>query len=151
MYGCAATFTGVWIIAWVPNPPEPSTGPNDLGGAINDTETDGHDPFVTDGIPAGVGMSPKSGSLGLRRGRLNLVGIAPAQVQFSIFRLQSQYADLFFSASYWFTHHLGRRFISDKNMEWFGKRSTLLVDGAEKVVMEALEGSVRYPGWPMGA
>ncbi|KAH9994072.1 magnesium transporter NIPA-domain-containing protein [Russula compacta] len=27
MYGCAATFTGVWIIAWVPNPSEPSTGP----------------------------------------------------------------------------------------------------------------------------
>lgn len=40
MYGCVATFTGVWIIAWVPTSEEPSTGPDDRVGAIDDTETD---------------------------------------------------------------------------------------------------------------
>jgi magnesium transporter len=82
MYGCAATFAGVWIIAWVPTPNEPSTGPDDLGGAISDTEMEDHGLLVPDDVPAG-GVSRKRGNtpvLESRRSTVSLMGISPAQV-----------------------------------------------------------------------
>jgi hypothetical protein len=82
MYGCAATFTGVWIIAWVPTPNEPCTGPDDLGGAISDTEIEGHGLLVPDDVPVG-GVNRKRGItpvLEPRRSTVSLMGISPAQV-----------------------------------------------------------------------
>jgi len=78
VYGCAATFAGVWIITWVPAPEEPSAGPNDLGGA-SDEETD---LFASDGLPVGGGVGPKPGNVPIlepRRSTVSLVGISPAQ------------------------------------------------------------------------
>jgi hypothetical protein len=95
MYGCAATFAGVWIIAWVPAPEEPSAGPNDLGGA-SDEETD---LFASDGLPAGGGVGPKPGNVPIlepRRSTVSLVGISPAQVQSSVFcSFKNQHIALF--------------------------------------------------------
>ena len=79
MYGCAATFAGVWIIAWAPTPNEPSTGSN---GASNESETDGYRLFVPD-CPGG-GLSRKPGNVPVlesRRSTVSLVGISPAQVR----------------------------------------------------------------------
>lgn len=101
MYGCAATFAGVWIIAWVPTPNEPSTGPNDLGGAINDTETGVF--VVADGVPAG-GASRKPTSLGPRRSTVSLVGISSAQVQPAHFVPQRTNILTRFTAPYIGTH-----------------------------------------------
>lgn len=81
MYGCAATFAGVWIIAWVPTPSAPTTGPN---GASNDTETDGCGLFIPDGAHPGGGVSRKPGNVTIsesRRSTVSLVGISPAQVR----------------------------------------------------------------------
>ncbi len=86
MYGCAATFVGVWIIAWVPAPEEPSTRPDDRVGAINDAEA--HDVFVPDGVSVGgiVGRKPSDVPvLRSRQSTVSLVGISPAQVRSSIF------------------------------------------------------------------
>lgn len=80
MYGCAATFAGVWVIAWVPTPSEP-TGPN---GASNDTETDDYGLFIPDGAHPGVGVNRKPGNVPIlesRRSTVSLVGISPAQVR----------------------------------------------------------------------
>ena len=85
MYGCAATFAGVWIIAWVPTPNKPSTGPN---GASNDTETDGYGLFVPDCTHPGGGVSRKPGNVPVlksRRSTVSLVGISPAQVRAHFF------------------------------------------------------------------
>jgi len=82
MYGCGATFAGVWIIAWVPiskESPTP-TEPNDRG-AISDIDAESRDPF-SDDVPAGAGVGRKSGSapvLGPRRSKVSLVGISPTQ------------------------------------------------------------------------
>jgi hypothetical protein len=78
MYGCAATFAGVWIIAWVPTSEEPSTRPDDQFGATRDTETMAHDVFIADGVSAGgsVGRRPV---LRPRQSTVSLVGISPAQ------------------------------------------------------------------------
>jgi hypothetical protein len=84
MYGCVATFTGVWIIAWVPSE-EPSMAPDDQVGAIGDTETMAHDVFVANGVSAGGSVGRKPGNV-TRRSTVSLVGISPAQVQSSIFR-----------------------------------------------------------------
>jgi len=154
MYGCGATFTGVWIIAWVPTPegsPTP-TGPNNRG-AINDIDAESRDPFISDDVPAGAGVGRKSVSVPVlesRRSKVSLVGISPAQVQSSIFRSpENQYVEPFCSASFWSTHHLGPRFISDKNMMSVRKRDTLDKDGAFS--MGALEGGVESACLPMTA
>ncbi|KAI0291710.1 magnesium transporter NIPA-domain-containing protein [Russula brevipes] len=81
VYGCAATFAGVWIITWVPAPEEPSAGPNDLGGA-SDEETD---LFASDGLPVGGGVGPKPGNVPIlepRRSTVSLVGISPPSASF---------------------------------------------------------------------
>ncbi|KAH9960505.1 magnesium transporter NIPA-domain-containing protein [Russula dissimulans] len=81
MYGCGATFTGVWIIAWVKESPTP-TESNDRG-AISDIDAESRDPFVSDDGPAGAGVGRKSVSspvLESRRNKVSLVGISPAQV-----------------------------------------------------------------------
>jgi len=82
MYGCTATFVGVWIIAWVPTSNGPSMGPDDPRGAINDTETEDHGLSVPGDVPAGVSRKPgKIPVLESRRSTVSLVGISPAQVQ----------------------------------------------------------------------
>ena len=88
MYGCAATFAGVWIIAWVPTSEEPSTGPDDQFGATRDTETMAHDVFIADGVSAGgsVGRRPV---LRPRQSTVSLVGISTAQVQYVLFSKES--------------------------------------------------------------
>lgn len=132
MYGCAATFAGVWIIAWVPTSEEPSTRPDDQFGATRDTETMAHDVFIADGVSAGgsVGRRPV---LRPRQSTVSLVGISPAQVQYVLFSKESL-INLFYSAFYWYTRHLGLRFSSDMNMEWPGKRNLV---GAGEALMEA--------------
>jgi len=99
VYGCAATFAGVWIIAWVPA--EYSTGPDDRVGAISDAETMAHDVFVPDGV-----VSRKPGSVPVFQSRqrtVSLVGISPAQVQSSIV-LKDQWRLFVFTAAYIGTH-----------------------------------------------
>lgn len=152
MYGCAATFAGVWIIAWAPTPNEPSTGPN---GASNDTETptDGYGLFVPDCAHPGGGVSRKPGNVPIlesRRSTVSLVGISPAQVRPSTrFTSKNRCIDSFYSASYCCTRHRGLRFSSDKNLGLLGKRNKRLVDGAENAWMEVLDGGARSPGLPM--
>jgi magnesium transporter len=83
MYGCAATFAGVWIITWEPTSKESSVGPHDTDGVIDDVETEGLSPLAN-GIPV-VGMGRKPASLPILKARgsnVSLVGISPAQVQF---------------------------------------------------------------------
>jgi hypothetical protein len=95
MYGCVATFTGVWIIAWVP-PEEPSTESDDEVGTIGVTETMAHDVFVANGVSAGGSVGRRPGNVRSRRSTVSLVGISPAQVQSSIFVLQrANIVDLF--------------------------------------------------------
>jgi magnesium transporter len=81
MYGCAATFAGVWIITWEPTSKELSVGPHVTdGAAIGDVETDGLSP-LSDVI--GVGRKPANLPVLKARGsNVSLVGISPAQVQF---------------------------------------------------------------------
>ena len=84
MYGCAATFAGVWIIAWVPTSEEPSTGPDDQFGATRDTETMAHDVYIADGVSTGGSVGRRPGNVPVLRPRqstVSLVGISPAQVQ----------------------------------------------------------------------
>jgi drug/metabolite transporter (DMT)-like permease len=76
MYGCAATFAGVWVIAWVPASEETPTGPD---GAISDIETMAHDVFVADGVSGSVGRKPGNVSVRSRQRTVSLVGISPAQ------------------------------------------------------------------------
>ncbi|KAI9447785.1 DUF803-domain-containing protein [Lactarius indigo] len=80
MYGCAATFAGVWVIAWEPASNE-HPGSNDAERAISDGEGEGHNLLVVDGAPtAGVGRRPGGGpTLRTRRSTVSLVGISPAQ------------------------------------------------------------------------
>lgn len=81
IYGCAATFAGVWIIAW-PSSEEPSTGPDDRVGATSDVETMAHDVFVPDGVSLGGVVGRKPGNVPVLRSRqstVSLVGISPAQ------------------------------------------------------------------------
>ena len=143
IYGCAATFAGVWIIAW-PASEEPSTGPNDQVGATSDVETMAHDVFVRDGVSVGGVVGRKPGNVPLLRSRqstVSLVGISPAQVQFSIYLFKELITLIcFYSAYYWCTHHLGLRFISDKNMEQHGKQN--LMDMGEKALVGVWEGAV---------
>lgn len=137
MYGCAATFAGVWIIASVPTSEEPSAGPDDRVGAIRDTETMAHDVFVVNGVSAGGSLGRKPGILPVLRSRqstVSLVGISPAQVQYILFFKERMTLIGLYSAFYWYTRRLGLRFSSDKNMEWPGKRN--LVDAGEKALME---------------
>ncbi|KAH9062200.1 DUF803-domain-containing protein [Lactarius vividus] len=77
MYGCAATFAGVWVIAWEPASNEPNPGSNDVEGAISDGE-EGHNLLVVDGTPT-VGVGRRQGTLRTRRSTVSLVGISPAQ------------------------------------------------------------------------
>jgi hypothetical protein len=99
MYGCAATFAGVWIIAWAPTPNGTSTGSN---GASNDAETDGYRPFVPD--CSGGGLSRKPGNVHVlesRRSTVSLVGISPAQVRLgTLFISKNQWIDSVYSASH---------------------------------------------------
>ncbi|KAI9454612.1 DUF803-domain-containing protein [Russula earlei] len=77
MYGCAATFTGVWIIAWVPSSKEA-----DRAGMVRDTEAEGHGLFITDDGPVRIEVAQKSVSvpdLESRRSTVSLVGVSPAQ------------------------------------------------------------------------
>jgi hypothetical protein len=88
IYGCAATFAGVWIIAR-PSSEEPPTGPGDRVGATSDVETAvAHDVFAPDGVPVGGVVGRKPGNAPVLRSRqstVSLVGLSPAQVQSSIY------------------------------------------------------------------
>ena len=141
LYGCTATFAGVWIIAW-PASEEPSTGPDDGVGATSDVETMPHDVFVPDGISVGGVVGRKPGNVPVlqsRQSTVSLVGLSPAQVQSSIYLFKEPIALIFFySAYYWYTPHLGLKFSSDKNMT--------LMDVGEKSLMGAWEGAVPSPG-----
>ena len=76
MYGCAATFAGVWVIAWEPTSNEP-----DAEGAAGDADGEGHDLLVVDGTPTvGGGRRRSVSALRSRRSTVSLVGISPAQV-----------------------------------------------------------------------
>ena len=76
MYGCAATFAGVWVIAWEANSNEP-----DAEEATSDAEGEGHSLLAVDSPTARVGRRPGSvPTLRARRSRVSLVGISPAQV-----------------------------------------------------------------------
>lgn len=144
MYGCAATFAGVWIIAWVPASEGPSAGPDDRVGATSDVETMAHDVFVPDGVSVGVvGRKPGNVPVLGRQSTVSLVGISPAQVQSSIYLFKEPIALIrFYSAYYWYTRHLGLRFSSDKNM-----KQNLMDMG----VKGAREGAVPSPGSLMEA
>jgi hypothetical protein len=74
MYGCAATFAGVWVIAWEATSNEP-----DAEGATSDAEGEGHSLLSVDGTPTvGVGRRPGGvPNLRTRRSRVSLVGISP--------------------------------------------------------------------------
>jgi hypothetical protein len=99
MYGCTATFAGVWIIAWVPTSKGPSTGPDDPSGAINDFETEGHRLLVPDDVPAGGRKPGNIPVLKSRRSTVSLVGISPAQVQSgTLYISKNQHVNLCFSA-----------------------------------------------------
>ena len=144
IYGCTATFAGVWIIAWVPASEGPSAGPDDRVGATSDVETTAHDVFVPDGISVGVvGRKPGNVPVLSRQSTVSLVGISPAQVQFSIYWFKEPITLIcFYSAYYWYTRHLGLRFSSDKNM-----KQNLMDMG----VKGAWEGAVPSPGSLMEA
>jgi hypothetical protein len=140
IYGCAATFAGVWIIAW-PASEKPSTGPDDRVGPTSDVETMAHGVFVPDSVSVGGVVGRKPGNVPVLRSRqstVSLVGISPAQVQSSIYLFKPITLICFYSAYYWYTHHLGLRSISDKNMESHGM--------GEKALMGAWEGVVPSPG-----
>lgn len=94
LYGCAATFAGVWIIAWVPASEEPSTGPDDGVGATGDVETTAHDVFVPDGVSVGVVVRS-------RQSTVSLVGISPAQVQSSIYFFKEPETLICFHSAYY--------------------------------------------------
>lgn len=142
IYGCGATFAGVWIIAW-PASEEPSTGPD--VGATSDVETMAHDVFVPDGVSVGGVVGRKPGNVPVLRSRqstVSLVGISPAQVQSTIYLFKEPITLIcFYSAYYWYTHHLCLRFSSDKNIEWHGKQNLM-----DMGVMGAWEGAVPSPG-----
>jgi len=72
MYGCAATFAGVWVIAW-----EVTSNEFDAEGATSNTEGEGHSLLAVDGTPT-VGVGRRLG-VPRRRSRVSLVGISPAQ------------------------------------------------------------------------
>lgn len=92
LYGCAATFAGVFIIAWAPTPPEKSSEEEE--GTIGDTPPSEAEGTVT-------GLSSRSGSVAYRsrvrvlvadgtpatpilRNRQSVVsmyGLSPAQVR----------------------------------------------------------------------
>ena len=62
LYGCGATFAGVFLIAWSPSPhPSPSDGESagDIGGEEEDD--DGYDTHTLPGTSAG-GATPAGGS-----------------------------------------------------------------------------------------
>ncbi len=137
IYGCAATFASVWIIAWVPASEELSTAPDDRVGATSDVETIAHDVFVPDGVSVGgvVGRKPgNSPVLRSRQSTVSLVGISPTQVQSSMYMFNESITLIcFYSAYYWYTRHLGLRFSSDKNTQNLGEKG-------------AWEGAVPSPG-----
>jgi len=86
MYGCAATFAGVWAIAWEPTSKGPATGSNDTEGTINDAEREGHGLlFVDTSHSGGVGRRPGGSTLRTRRSTVSLVGISPTQVRLKDF------------------------------------------------------------------
>jgi hypothetical protein len=91
MYGCAATFAGVWIIAWEPTSGELSMGTDATDRTFSDVEAEGTSLVVADGVPA-VGVGRKPGNVPVlrsRRSTVSLVGISPAQVQLDTFILLS--------------------------------------------------------------
>ena len=88
IYGCAATFAGVWIIAWVPAYEEPSTGPDEGLGATSDVETMAHDAFIPDGVSVGGVVGRKPPVVRSRQSTVSLVGISPTQVQSLIYFVQ---------------------------------------------------------------
>ena len=77
MYGCVATFAGVWVIAW-----EPTSNETDAEAATNDADGEGHGLLAVDGTPTvGVGRRPGGvAALRTRRSTVSLVGISPTQV-----------------------------------------------------------------------
>ena len=68
MYGCAATFVGVWVIAWEATSKEP-----DVESAVSDAEREGHSLLGTPTV--GVGRRP--GGVPTLRTRVSLVGLSP--------------------------------------------------------------------------
>lgn len=76
MYGCAATFAGVWVIASEPTSDEP-----DVEGSISDVDGEGHSLLAVDGTPTiGVRRTGGVATLRTRRSTVSLVGLSPAQV-----------------------------------------------------------------------
>lgn len=73
MYGCAATFAGVWVIASEPTSNEP-----DVEGSTSDVDGEGHSLHGTPTV--GVRRIGGVAALRTRRSTVSLVGISPAQV-----------------------------------------------------------------------
>jgi len=76
LYGCAATFAGVCVIAW-----EPISGEPDAEEATSDADGEGHGLLSVNSTPTiGVGRRPNSvAALRTRRSTVSLVGISSAQ------------------------------------------------------------------------
>jgi Magnesium transporter NIPA len=137
LYGCTATFAGVWIIA-SEAVADPLTEAINADGAINVMETETHGLVVADGVPAvGVGRI-----LGPRRSTVSLVGISPAQVRSDriSFLFRSNALDIGLSACCWYIRPPGLTLSLGLNMG-LGKRKT--VSASEKGLREALESDVR--------
>ena len=105
LYGCAATFAGVFIIAWVPTNKTPE-GPGEVdeevdgdleAGRTNDSNGTTvpqdvrmgslgrrHKPVLV--IPDGGGVDSAQGTpvLRNRQSMIDLIGLSPAQVRFDV-------------------------------------------------------------------
>ncbi|THH20132.1 hypothetical protein EW146_g1140 [Bondarzewia mesenterica] len=82
LYGCGATFAGVWIIAWGPSSPSPSPTPRE-NRAENVGTDGGAVSLAVVGRPKGVvtsdGAVKNVAVVRPRQSTLSLVGISPAQ------------------------------------------------------------------------
>jgi hypothetical protein len=93
LYGCAATFLGVFIIAWAPNASLEDDGESEAEDEV--ANTDGHSPATNEEarlglgtigrrrratlvLPSGVRESPLLRS---QQSAISLIGISPAQVR----------------------------------------------------------------------
>jgi hypothetical protein len=99
LYGCAATFVGVFTIAWTPVDPRILGTEDNVGGSEETGTSPNASQAIHDGTPFGLGTigrrkrgalvmpsgatGPKdTPSLRHKRGGLGVMGISPAQVRF---------------------------------------------------------------------
>jgi hypothetical protein len=96
LYGCGATFTGVFIIAWTPVDSRIEDTDDDVGGSSEIATTNNASQLTPDRAPLGLGsigrrrrttLLPPSGpkdspSLRHKRSGVGLMGISPAQVRY---------------------------------------------------------------------